>query len=87
MSIQKKSLISALKTTKKANLASAPTGGAQGADVTSMGAPGHSVVSAKSFTSAKKIASAKRFTSAKKIASAKRFTSAKKIASAKRLVD
>ena len=75
MSIQKKSLISALKTTKKANVAE----GAKGEKLTSMKLPAHSVMSAKKFTSAKKFASAKLVMNAKKFASAKHF-SAKKMA-------
>ena len=70
MSIQKKSLISALKTTKKANVASAPV--ADGKSVSSM--RGHNI-SAKGVTNAKGI-SAKGVTSAKGV-SAKGVTSAK----------
>jgi hypothetical protein len=40
MSIQKKSLISALKTTKKANVASVPTEGLKGEKQASMGTKG-----------------------------------------------
>jgi len=70
MSIQKKSLISALKTTKKANVASAPV--ADGKSVSSM--RGHNI-SAKGVTNAKGV-SAKGLTSAKGL-SAKGLTSAK----------
>ena len=72
MSIQKKSLISALKTTKKANVASAPV--ADGKNVSSM--RGHNI-SAKGVTNAKGV-NAKGVSSAKGV-SAKGFNSAKGI--------
>jgi hypothetical protein len=78
MSIQKKSLISALKTTKKANVASAPV---EGKSATSMK---KSVFSAKGIQSAKGV-SAKGIQSAKGI-SAKGVQSAKGV-SAKKLVE
>jgi hypothetical protein len=59
MSIQKKSLISALKTTKKANVASAE--GTKGEKLTSMKlAAAHSVSSARSVARAKTVMSAKK---------------------------
>jgi hypothetical protein len=71
MSIQKKSLISALKTTKKANVASTEL--VKGENRTSMKAPGgHAVMNAK------KVFQPKQFLSGKKAIEPKRFTNMKK---------
>jgi hypothetical protein len=84
MSIQKKSLISALKTTKKANVAAAGTETPKGESLTSMKLPAHSMISSKKaiqpkqFLSGKKAIEPKRFLSGKKVAEAKRFTNMKK---------
>jgi hypothetical protein len=76
MSIQKKSLISALKTTKKANVASAEV--AKGEKLTSM-RPAHAVVNAKNLINPRSVVSAKKnFISGKKMIEPKRFTNMKK---------
>jgi hypothetical protein len=77
MSIQKKSLISALKTTKKANVASAPLAdNASGQTVSSMKQHIH----AKRLVSPKQVGSAKRVFSPKQVGSAKRVFSPKQLA-------
>jgi len=65
MSIQKKSLISALKTTKKANVASAPLADS---------AAGQTVTSAKKFVVPKRAATPKRLISGKKMGSFKKMS-------------
>jgi hypothetical protein len=73
MSIQKKSLISALKTTKKANVASTEV--VKGENRTSMKvSAGHSVMNAK------KVLQPKQFLSGKKVAQGKSIMSNKKVA-------
>ena len=63
MSIQKKSLISALRTTKRANVASAPL-----AD----NAAGQTVTSAKKYVLPKKLAAPKQLISGKNVGSFKK---------------
>ena len=88
MSIQKKSLISALKTTKKANVASAPVADVSGKSMTSMKKNSlslkQSAISAKNVGSLKTVR-AKNLTSLKTVR-AKNLASYKSV-SAKRMVE